>query len=60
MDTHKKLVSLGNFLFLWKQLLLERENLLGGKISRFIFYSWRSHTLFLLHWSSPGLQFPGL
>ena len=31
-DTHKKLVSLGNFLFLWKQLLLERENLLGGTI----------------------------
>ena len=31
-DTHKKLVSLENFLFGWKQLLLERENLLGGKI----------------------------
>ena len=33
----KKLVSLENFLFGCKQLLLERENLLGGKIPGLFF-----------------------
>ena len=47
VNTHKKLVSLGNFLFLWT--FAGEGKLAGRQKSRFIFYSCRSHALFLLY-----------
>ena len=46
-DTHKKLVSVGTFLFGGKQLLLERENLLGGKIPGLFFILGESRFIYV-------------
>ena len=54
------LVSLGNFFVSVETTCAGERKLAGRQNSRFIFYSWRSLALFLLYWSIPGLQFPGL